>query len=144
MTPDYRTKWQLNYFIHKLIVKRNISTFFTLGLIRSISTVIFIVTLEFLWDTFPIPAGEFPCFTCSYNERKKKEKKNWKSYFFQFIWNWFLTAFLDNSPQFSSSVLSPQSSEPSHLQKFGLQRPFLHFIWNWSQSEKMQTNKHGP
>lgn len=69
-------------FIHKLIVKRNISTFFTLGLIRSISTVIFMVTLEFLWDTFPIPAGEFPCFTCSYNERKKKEKTNLKSYFF--------------------------------------------------------------
>lgn len=46
-----------------------------------------------------------------------------------------------DSPQFSSSVLSPQSSNPSHSQNFGLQRPFLHFIWDASHSEQRHKEK---
>lgn len=46
-----------------------------------------------------------------------------------------------NPPQFSSSVLSPQSSNPSHSQNFGLQRPFLHFIWDASHSEQRHKEK---
>lgn len=42
-------------------------------------------------------------------------------------------------PQFSSSVLSPQSLAPSHSKYFGLQRPFLHLIWDALHSETTHT-----
>lgn len=49
-----------------------------------------------------------------------------------------------NPPQFFSSVLSPQSSNPSHSQSFGLQRPFLHLIWDALHSTETQRNLSAP
>lgn len=53
---------------------------------------------------------------------------------------WASSTVRSDSPQFCSSVSSPQSSKPSHSQNFGLQRPFLHFIWDASHAE--ETQKH--
>ena len=109
-------------------------TSFTLRLIRSVPTVVFSVTIPRLWDAATIFAGELSvcAFTCK--EKKQRSCEIFReSTSIQSSFN-----FRRNPPQFSSSVLSPQSSKLSHLQNFGLQSPFLHLNWDSPHSGHTQ------
>lgn len=62
--------------------------------------------------------------------------------YYIFLPNWKAFCIINVSvpflPQFSSSVLSPQSSTLSQCQYLGLQKPFLHLIWDSSQTVQIK------
>lgn len=98
----------------------------TVELIRTIPTVVSVVTAALLRNTFVVLTRELSGFTSTFENRGNSEAWVWKPNCVHI--KYVLRQSQRNLPQFCSSVRSPQSSTPSHFQNMGLHNPFLQVI----------------
>lgn len=112
-----------------------------------------LLPLPQLSSSEPSPQSSFPsqCFFCETHflflhfnspalQPPSKEKKYvWEMTESSSVLQWHMSA-ISVSPQFCSSVPSPQSSMPSHFQNLGLHSPFLQVIWSSLHSAGRNSN----